>query len=140
MSTENTAPATVSDQTIDVSIKDVLDMLTMGKTREEVRVHYGLTKTQLVALFKHPKLKGRKTHTAASVLNVIDDADNIQPLPTRAPRTVATPTTPVVDETVSVSADNTASPAVEATPEVIAPAAVEEQEQATPDTDSPWNR
>lgn len=55
MSTEET-------KQVEVVIEDVQQMLIDGKTREEIRVHYGLNKTDLKALFMHPDLKGKKTH------------------------------------------------------------------------------
>ena len=44
-----------------IGIAQVLQMLKEGKTREEIRVHYGLNKTNLGLLFKHPQLIGKKT-------------------------------------------------------------------------------
>lgn len=45
-----------------IIVQDVLSMLKKGKSREEIREFYGLTKTDLKNLFKHDKLKGKKTH------------------------------------------------------------------------------
>lgn len=44
-----------------IGIIQVLQMLKEGKTREEIRVYYGITKGDLVLLFKHPQLIGKKT-------------------------------------------------------------------------------
>ena len=44
-----------------IGITQVLQMLKEGKTREEIRVYYGITKGDLVLLFKHPQLIGKKT-------------------------------------------------------------------------------
>lgn len=39
----------------------ILDMLAQGKSREEIRVELGVSKTDIKAIFTHPELKGRKT-------------------------------------------------------------------------------
>jgi hypothetical protein len=44
-----------------IGVAQVQQMLKDGKTREEIRVHYGINKTNLVLLFKHPDLIGKKT-------------------------------------------------------------------------------
>ena len=40
---------------IRINPTDVLNMLAEGKTREEIRIHYGLNKKQLKALFLHSR-------------------------------------------------------------------------------------
>jgi hypothetical protein len=60
---------------VKITVSSVLGMLKEGKTREEIRQHYGLSKTELKALFQHPKLKGRKTHKAPS-FTLVDDLDD----------------------------------------------------------------
>lgn len=47
-----------------INVKDVLALLEDGKTREQIREHYGLTKRDIVLLFKHEDLKGKKTRIA----------------------------------------------------------------------------
>lgn len=44
-----------------IVVSDVLKMLDEGKTREEIREHYGLSKADLTRLFKNPSLKNRKS-------------------------------------------------------------------------------
>lgn len=67
----------MSTTRIRITTSGVLNMLKEGKTREEIRNHFGLTKTELRDLFKHPKLKGRKTHRKPSFL-LVDDIDQPQ--------------------------------------------------------------
>lgn len=57
-STEPTNVEVVKGQVI----KEAQEMLKAGKTREEIRLHYGLTKAQNSRMFKDPELKGKKTH------------------------------------------------------------------------------
>lgn len=47
-----------------INVKDVLAFLEDGKTREQIREHYGLSKRDLTLLFKHEELKGKKTRIA----------------------------------------------------------------------------
>lgn len=58
---------------IKIKVTDVLSMLQEGKTREDIRVHYGINKTELKALFQHPELKGRKTIKPKELSFVIVD-------------------------------------------------------------------
>lgn len=44
--------------------RDVLNFLADGKTREDIRNHYGLSKSDLKLLFQHELLKGKKTKVA----------------------------------------------------------------------------
>jgi hypothetical protein len=55
-----------------IVISDVLDMLQEGKEREEIRLHYGLSKRDLKLLFQHPSLKGKKTKVAPA-FEIVDD-------------------------------------------------------------------
>lgn len=52
---------------VKVSVAMVLDMLQAGKSREEIGKELGLTRANVVRMFKHPDLKGRKTHKADGV-------------------------------------------------------------------------
>jgi hypothetical protein len=57
-----------------IGIAQVLQMLKNGKTREEIRVHYSITKTDLVLLFKHPSLIGKKTIKAKTpAFTIVED-------------------------------------------------------------------
>tara|TARA_R110000851_G_scaffold97156_2_gene210673 strand:+ start:6604 stop:6954 length:351 start_codon:yes stop_codon:yes gene_type:complete len=57
-----------------IGVVQVLQMLKGGKTREEIRVHYGITKTDLIQLFKHKDLIGKKTiKVKAPTFTVVND-------------------------------------------------------------------
>lgn len=62
---ENVAPkAEETEQSkTAVSVSDVLQMLKDGKTRSQIALHYHMNRAQMMRLFAHPKLKGKKTHT-----------------------------------------------------------------------------
>lgn len=49
---------------VKITTTEVLELLELGKTRDEIREHYGLSNPDLKRLFKHPRLKGRKTKKA----------------------------------------------------------------------------
>lgn len=51
----------MSNEKKQISLSHVLDMLENGHTREEIGEHYGLNSTELKVLFKHEKLKGKRT-------------------------------------------------------------------------------
>lgn len=46
---------------ISVNPNEVLNMLANGKTREEIRLTYNLSKSDMKLVFQHPLLKGKKT-------------------------------------------------------------------------------
>ena len=54
----------MSENRVKINPKDVLALLADGKSREEVREHYNLSKGDLKKVFQHPDLKGRKTKKA----------------------------------------------------------------------------
>lgn len=56
----------------EIKISEVLSLLEEGKTREEIRDYFDITKPDLVALFKHPLLKGKKAKKQRSFV-VVDD-------------------------------------------------------------------
>lgn len=49
---------------VKITTGEVLELLELGKTREEIKDHYGISNSDIKKLFKHPKLKGRKTKKA----------------------------------------------------------------------------
>lgn len=55
-----------------IFISDVLEYIRIGKTREEIREIYELSRGELVELFKHPQLKGRRTRQPIT-FSLIDD-------------------------------------------------------------------
>ena len=56
-----------------VVITEVQQMLKDGKERKEIGEHYGLRPFEVVALFKHPKLKGKKTIKPPVLSFIIED-------------------------------------------------------------------
>ena len=52
----------VPKEKVKIHIPTILNMLASGKTRPEIGEILGLNKRQLSLAFKHPLLKGRKTH------------------------------------------------------------------------------
>lgn len=71
----------MEDNRVVIDPRDVLNFLADGKTREEIRTHYNLSKGDMIALFKHPDLKGRKTKKApgfvfATPSEAISDTNN----------------------------------------------------------------
>lgn len=69
-----------------ITVQEVLDLLDKGYARTtsssnynseigSIEEHFGLNKTSVSELFKHPKLKGRKTKTAKEVPFVLIDEE-----------------------------------------------------------------
>lgn len=54
----------MEDNRVRINPSDVLGFLQDGKTREEIREHYNLSKSDAKRMFEHPMLKGRKTRKA----------------------------------------------------------------------------
>lgn len=70
----------MEDNRVVIYPQDVLNFLADGKTREEIRTHYNLSKGDMIALFKHPDLKGRKTKKAPGfVFATPSEATNLEP-------------------------------------------------------------
>lgn len=67
----------MSENRVKINPKDVLALLADGKTREEVREHYNLSKGDLKKVFQHPELKGRKTKKAPGFVFEDDAPSNI---------------------------------------------------------------
>jgi len=63
-----------------IKISTILELSEQGKTKEEIRVHFGLTKSEINKMFQHPKLKGLKPKKGVS-FTLVDDTEestNIQ--------------------------------------------------------------
>lgn len=61
-----------------IGVVQVLAMLKDGKTREEIRVHYGISKTDLGLLFKHKDLIGKKTiKPKAPSFTIVEDENPV---------------------------------------------------------------
>jgi hypothetical protein len=69
------AVKTVKKPAVEIKISDVLNLLESGKTRPEIAKHYDLNLVQVAELFRHNKLRGKKTKKIASdAFTLIDDA------------------------------------------------------------------
>lgn len=77
-----------------ITVSAVLDALAQGKTREDIKKEYDLSHRELQTLFKHPKLKNKKTHKELS-FELIDDtaeeapAADVQPEEARTEEVIA---------------------------------------------------
>ncbi len=60
-----------------IKISEVQAMLAEGKDREAIRIHYNLKKSELKALFMHPKLKGKKVKKTLDrqKFTIVDDTE-----------------------------------------------------------------
>lgn len=95
---------------VEVKISEVLEMLDNGKTRPEIAKHFDLNLVQVASLFRHEKLRGKKTKKIASdAYNIIDDAPDapILNIPTGGKKTngedeASTNGTQVASEAASV--------------------------------------
>lgn len=75
LKTKIMAVKTVKKPAVDIKISEVLDLLDKGKTRPEIAKHFDLNLVQVAALFRHEKLRGKKTKKVASdAFNIVDDA------------------------------------------------------------------
>jgi len=57
-----------------VDIKDILEDLVCGLTRDQIGERYGFSKAEVRMLFKHPKLKNKKTRKRTQVNFVLTDS------------------------------------------------------------------
>lgn len=84
----------MAKEPVRITIEDVLDCLANGYTRttsdpryqgegKSIEEKYGLNKTQVFELFKHDKLKGRKTilKAAPAFIIVDDEGDAVEDTP-----------------------------------------------------------
>ena len=57
-----------------IGVKQCLQHLKDGMTRDDIAEYYGITKAECKLLFKHPDLLGKKTHKKPS-FTIVDDAE-----------------------------------------------------------------
>lgn len=69
----------MAEERAQIKVSEVLGMLEEGKTRDEIKTHYELSHTEMTVLFKHPKLKGRRTHKKLPFV-IIDDTEETEDL------------------------------------------------------------
>lgn len=70
MSEQESAPVA---QTKEIKVSEILADLSNGLTRDQIKEKYSLSGKEMVAVFKHSKLKGRKTKTPVTSVVVVDD-------------------------------------------------------------------
>lgn len=83
-----------------ITASEILAHLQAGKTREEIRLMYGLNKTQMKQLFKAPSLKFRKTIREKTSPFIFEDDLSVAES-AHTPTPTPTPAQEVVNETVT---------------------------------------
>ncbi len=86
-----------------LKISEILNDLTNGQTRQQIKEKYNLSTAQLKSVFNHPLLKGRKTKKVEQPIDLLDDVT-----PTLEPKL-----TTYVDANTSVEEVETFTPFVE---------------------------
>ncbi len=62
-----------------INVNEILHQLTNeGKTRNEIKEHYGLNHAEAKLLFGHPKLKGVKTKKSPRII-IVDEPIETEP-------------------------------------------------------------
>lgn len=56
-----------------IKISEILNDLTNGQTRQQIKEKYNLSTAQLKSVFSHPLLKGRKTKKVEQPIDLVDD-------------------------------------------------------------------
>ena len=56
-----------------IKISEILNDLTNGQTRQQIKEKYNLSTGQLKSVFAHPLLKGRKTKKVEQPIDLLDD-------------------------------------------------------------------
>lgn len=59
-----------------IKISEVLDLLEKGKTRPEIAEHYGITASDVVTLFKHKSLVGKRPKKQPN-FEIVDDTQEV---------------------------------------------------------------
>lgn len=116
-----------------IGIAQVQQMLKDGKTREDIRLHYGLNKTNLGLLFKHPELIGKKTiKKKAPAFTIVDDetvpAPDVKEVEVDAEEVVATEEA-AVEETEEATETQETEEVAEETEETTGATKTEEVEE-----------
>jgi hypothetical protein len=66
-----------------LKISEILNDLTNGQTRQQIKEKYNLSTAQLKSVFSHPQLKGRKTKKVEQPIDLLDDVTPVNnPTPT----------------------------------------------------------
>lgn len=62
---------------VKITPSQILGYLEQGMTREEIGEKLGLSKKDVTLMFKHPELKGRRTHSVPG-FEFVDSSDDVQ--------------------------------------------------------------
>lgn len=57
-----------------ITVSEILSKLESGVTRDQIKEEYGLSHREMQELFRHPKLKNRKTRKEVS-FELVDDTE-----------------------------------------------------------------
>lgn len=63
-----------------IKVSEILNDLTNGLTRADIKAKYNLSTAQMKSIFSHPKLKGRKTKQVTQPIELVDDME-VSPAP-----------------------------------------------------------
>jgi hypothetical protein len=67
-----------------IKISEILNDLTNGQTRQQIKEKYNLSTAQLKSVFAHPLLKGRKTKKVEQPIDLVDDISAVDTRPAYA--------------------------------------------------------
>jgi hypothetical protein len=90
-----------------IKISEILNDLTNGQTRQQIKEKYNLSTGQLKAVFSHPQLKGRKTKKVEQPIDLLDDVTQEVIVTQKVISEITNPVenveeTPVIDSTLAV--------------------------------------
>lgn len=120
---------------VQIKVSEVLALLKAGKTRKDIAEQYGLNGVQLKDLFRHPKLKNKKTVKEIGAAFILeDDTEEIPASASVADTVAATATTQAVEEVQETATEE----AIEDTVEETEIQAVDQQEPVIPQERSLW--
>jgi hypothetical protein len=90
-----------------IKISEILNDLTNGQTRQQIKEKYNLSTAQLKSVFNHPLLKGRKTKKVEQPIDLLDDVTQEVIVTQKVISEITNPVenveeTPVIDSTLAV--------------------------------------
>lgn len=88
-----------------IKISEILNDLTNGQTRQQIKEKYNLSTAQLKSVFAHPLLKGRKTKKVEQPIDLVDDISTQDTRPAYA----IVESQPVVETIRPALVDNTSN-------------------------------
>lgn len=93
---------------IQIKPSDVINMLNAGKSRKEIKEHYGLSHASMLRLFQDPRLKGLKTKKQTP-FELLDDGTAPVKHKKKAEASTSKADSPATEETATESAKETAA-------------------------------